>query len=317
MFGIKKLLFFVVVAFLAISFFERSNKSPHSVVVSDISSISDIMSRDQSFRWVFIFKIIEKIPFFLRNCHNGEYIINPKDTVVDFLMKIIKNQSVIRKITIPEGYTVKRILEVLNENEYLIGAIEDIPEEGTLMPDTYFYKYGDSRSSIISKMKNEMHKFIKTIINSNNIKFSECEIITLASIIEKETCSDDEKPIIASVFENRLRQNMRLQSDPTVIYNLSDGYGKLGRHLTKSDLKVKMPHNTYTNNGIPPSPICCPGRKSLLAVINHEKTDYLYFVADGTNKFHRFSATFDLHKENISLRKKEQAQRKNDENNNP
>jgi UPF0755 protein len=191
------------------------------------------------------------------------------------------------------------IIEKLNNNKKIKGQLKDIPEEGTLMPSTYFYKFMDTRESIIKKMKNKMKLVINKIKSKNTTKLTEREIIILASIIEKETGKDYERKIISSVFYNRLKSNMRLQSCPTVIYAISSGYGKINRKLTLKDLKFMSPYNTYRNNGLPPTAICGPSENSIEAAMNPANTKYFYFVANSDRLTHMFSENFKDHRKNI------------------
>ena len=227
----------------------------------------------------------------------GEYEFSPSQSLKEVIKIIAKGESIVRKITIPEGYTTKQILRLLSNEPRLVGAITSVPEEGALFPDTYYFKYGDLRSKIISAMMEKMNSYINSLLYKipeegiiNNVQ----KLITLASIIEKEAGNDTEKQIIASVFLNRLKKNMKLQADPTVIYAITRGEDSLGRQLSRKDLEFKSPYNTYVNAGLPPAPIACPGMKSIEAVLNPTKTNYLYFVVDGKGG-HNFSSSLDMH----------------------
>jgi UPF0755 protein len=173
------------------------------------------------------------------------------------------------------------------------------------MPNTYFYNFGDTRDSVLAKMKTQMDKTIRWIESENKTNFSTKQILTLASIIEKESGVAEERTLISSVFHNRIAIKMRLQSDPTIIYAMSDGYGKIDRALTRKDLFFQSPYNTYRNAGLPPTPICCPGKDSIFAAMNPAKTDYLYFVATSDNKSHVFTQDYNKHVKNTKLRRKQ------------
>jgi UPF0755 protein len=289
-------------------FFDKSENISHSIIITKERSFSETIEEDKSFKNIFLFKIMEKIPFVRNKIKNGEYRINKGDCILDFFQTLLKNEIVSRKITIPEGFTVKMIVNLLNTNEYLIDEIKELPEEGSLMPDTYFYNTNDSRKLLLKRMNKQQEKVLQRVLKNHKTTKSKKDIIIIASIIEKETSLDSERPLIASVFENRLDKNMRLQSDPTVIYALSDGLGRLDRPLSFKDLKVASQYNTYRNKGLPPGPICCPGEKSIIAAIDHLTTDYFYFVSDGENKFHRFSKNFADHKMNRQRYKREKKQ---------
>jgi UPF0755 protein len=288
---------------------DRSKRPEHSMVISDALSLEETFEKDGSFPGNPIIKAVSRIAFLRKKINNGEYIIKHNESILSVLLKLVKGESLIRKIVIPEGYTVKMIIETIKSTDSLTGEIDEIPEEGSLMPDTYFYKFNSSRKSIIDRMKKQQQKVMKRVLEKNKTQLTEREIMTLASIIEKETSKDSERPIIASVFINRLNSGMRLQSDPTVIYAIENTEGKLVKIITKNDLKKKLPHNTYSIKGLPPTPICCPGEKSLMSVVEHKQTPYLYFVADGGGKYHRFSSTQQEHISNSKLRKREIAAR--------
>jgi UPF0755 protein len=212
---------------------------------------------------------------------------------------MLEGNRVTRKITIPEGYTVKMIVEMLQNNTLLLEEIKTLPAEGSLMPDTYFYYFGDSKQSVISKMQNQMTKTLSKLSKANKTNIAMNDIIILASIIEKEAATANEFPIISSVFHNRLAKKMRLQSDPTIIYAMSNGYGKIDRNLTRKDLWLESKYNTYRNPGFPPTAICCPGEKAIIAAMNPAKTNYLYFVLQKDGKRHLFTADYKVHLKNI------------------
>lgn len=220
------------------------------------------------------------------------------------VMKILhEGKMVNHRITIPEGLSSHEIIERIRANDKLVGEIADV-DEGMLKPDTYFFLRGDSRASVLKRMQSGHSKMVdalwekrdKTAI-SKYIKTKD-EAIILASMVEKEAGNHAEKGMIASVFYNRLEAKMRLQSDPTVIYAMTEGKRDLGRALTRKDLWFESPYNTYRNKGLPPKPICNPGRKSLEAVLNPPGTEYFYFVANGRDG-HFFAKTLDEHNDNV------------------
>ena len=219
------------------------------------------------------------------------------------------SRSKVRK-ALPKEFAY--IIEELLNAYGLEGDVQEIPPNGTLMPNTYHYSLGDTRQSIVKRMAESMQKKTAEIWEkrAKNLPFSTLEeAITLASIVEKETSVASERPLIASVFVNRLRKGMRLQSDPTVIYAITDGKYDLKRKLLYKDLRVSHPYNTYTNYGIPPSPICNPGSESIEAVLNPADTDYLYFVANNKGG-HSFSNNYRQHTNNVNkLRKKIKAKK--------
>ena len=290
-------LFFVV-------FFSESNRETHSLFYVHGDNIYETVKHDGSFGTAPAFFIIEKIPEIRSRIATGEYEIQKGETAFSVIGKILSGKRVIRKITIPEGFTVKMILEIIKNNELLFGELPENVSEASLAPDTYFYHFGDSKISLIQKMKNQMDKIKMRLSPQNKTNLTFDEILILASIIEKESGNEGEKSLISSVFHNRLKIKMRLQSDPTVIYALSDGYGKMDRKITRQDLWFKSPYNTYRNGGLPPSPICCPGEKSIIAAMNPEQTEYLYFVANHDLTAHIFSKDYKTHLKEVRNSKK-------------
>ena len=291
--------FLLVICILFSSLFQTSKMPDHSVFYISGDNIQTTLNKDGSFKNSFILNLIENTKELKNRIQTGEYNLKNGDSLLKFLAKLFSHDVIIRKITFPEGYTVKKIIKKLNENKLLFGELKSLPEEGTLMPNTYFYTFGDQKISIISKMKNEMKKTIDKLKIKNNTALNMNEIIILASIIEKESGIIKERDIISSVFHNRLKIKMRLQSDPTVIYAISDGYGELERNLLRSDLFFKSPYNTYRNAGLPPTPICCPGEDALIAAMNPRKTNYIYFVTTKDRTGHIFTDSYKQHLKNI------------------
>lgn len=284
-------------------FSKTSDLDNHPLFFIKDQNIYETLKIDGSFGNSAAFFIIEKIEPIKNKISTGEYLINRGESVFSVIKKMLSGNKVTRKITFPEGLTTQMIVEILNQNELLFEKIDEIPDEASLMPDTYFYQFGDSKQSIISKMQNQMKKIISELSPQNKTNLTIHEVITLASVIEKETGIDSERLLVSSVFHNRLSKKMRLQSDPTVIYAITKGYGKLDRKLKKKDLWFESNYNTYRKNGLPPSPICCPGKKSIEAAMNPPKTNFLYFVTDATEKYHNFSEDYDMHKKNIASKK--------------
>lgn len=227
----------------------------------------------------------------------GEFFVAKDCTIFDVFKKIKKGDVVIRKLTIPEGFSVFQVKQRLNSNKYLKGNVID--QDFMILPDTYNYSYGTKRQDILNSMKNHFSKSINKLLiqyKLPKILNNKDELIILASIVEKETSIPDERPLIASVFLNRLNRGMKLQSDPTVIFAITNGEKII--KLSKKDLKFPSPFNTYYIKGLPPKPICCPGIESIKSILNPTKSDYLYFVADGKGG-HSFSFTYKEHLKNI------------------
>jgi UPF0755 protein len=242
----------------------------------------------------------------------GEYQFNKQASLRQVVETIVEYKVVQHPITIPEGLTSEQIVARLVENNVLSGNIKEIPREGTLLPDTYNFPRGFTRERIIQLMQQGHQRVLKDVWDHRNpdlpLKSPE-QLVTLASIIEKETGRPEERTRVASVFVNRLKQKMKLQSDPTIIYGLVGGKGNLGRPLTRSEIDQATPYNTYAIDGLPPGPIANPGRASLEAAANPARTKELFFVADGTGG-HVFSDTYEQHQKNVArLRVIEQQQK--------
>jgi UPF0755 protein len=238
----------------------------------------------------------------------GEYEFPAGITMKAAMEKLQEGEVYSRKFTIPEGLTSYQIVKILNAQEGLSGDISSIPAEGSLLPDTYLFSSNETRSDKIKQMQSGMTKALDELWESRAdglpIKTKK-EALILASIVEKETGVGLERSKVAGVFINRLKINMPLQTDPTVIYALTmgkmkdDGKGPLGRRLLRKDLKVDSPYNTYKNRGLPPGPICNPGRAAIEATLNPQVHDYIYFVADGTGG-HAFGRNLKEHNANVA-----------------
>ena len=232
----------------------------------------------------------------------GEYRFEDHASMQNIIQTLRDGKSILHPVSIPEGLTSQQIVQRLLNYDVLTGQIETIPPEGTLLPETYNVMRGTSRQRILDNMAAAQKELLAELMprkkagapfNSSN------EMVTLASIVEKETGKTEERPHVASVFINRLTKGMRLQSDPTVIYGIVGGKGPLGRPLTRADLSAVTPYNTYIIPKLPPTPIANPGRMALEAVIAPLDTQDLYFVADGTGG-HAFAATLEQHNANVN-----------------
>lgn len=241
----------------------------------------------------------------------GEYEIPKHASMRSVLDHLLEGKSILHDVPFPEGFTSQQLVDRLNAHEVLTGEIVEIPAEGSLLPDTYKFTRGVARSEIIERMQSAQEKFVDNLWSQRQeglpFKTKE-EAIILASIVEKETGIASERPHIAGLFINRLRKGMRLQSDPTIIYGLVGGIGKLGRGLRRSEIDKKTPYNTYQIDGLPPTPIANPGRAAIEAVLNPKETDDLYFVADGTGG-HIFAKTLKEHNNNVRNWRKIEKQR--------
>ncbi len=233
--------------------------------------------------------------------HAGELAFLEHASLREVLQVLRTSKPVQHKLTIPEGLTAVQIVRLLNKSEVLTGEVAT-PPEGAMLPQTYAFEFGAPRASIVERASAAMQRTLDQAWASRAPGLplsSPAEMLTVASMVERETARPEERPHIAAVFLNRLKKGMRLQSDPTVIYAASKGTGTLDRPLSKADLDVASPFNTYRVNGLPPGPIASPGLASLEAVARPEDTQDLYFVADGTGG-HAFAATLEEHLKNVA-----------------
>ena len=231
----------------------------------------------------------------------GEYAFKAGISMNEVEAVLSAHHVVQHKLTVPEGLTSEQIVQRLRDEEALVGDIKEIPREGSLMPDTYFFERGYSRQSLLTRMAKAQEKEVDEVWKARapNLPIrSPGEMVTLASIVEKETGKPDERPLVAGVFLNRLQKHMRLESDPTIVYGLVFGKGTLGHSITRAELTQPTPYNTYLVEGLPPGPIANPGKAALEAVANPARTRDLYFVADGTGG-HAFAETLDQHVKNV------------------
>lgn len=243
----------------------------------------------------------------------GEYAFRPGMTPRAVLDKLVAGDVVIHHFTLVEGRTVRQVFEELRAEPSLEGEAGAMPPEGRMLPETYNFVLGDSRVQLVGRMVRAMDEALAEAWNGRAEGLpleTPAELLILASIVERETGIAAERPRVAAVFVNRLKKGMRLQSDPTVIYDLSDGLGVAERPLSKADLESMTPHNTYVLDRLPPGPIANPGRASLLAAAHPLNSDDLYFVADGTGG-HAFSASLEGHNQNVAnWRKLEKGRKK-------
>lgn len=234
-----------------------------------------------------------------RRLKAGEYEFPSHDSMAAVIDKIRRGEIVHHMITIPEGLTSEQAVDILMNTPVLTGAAP-IPPEGSILPETYEVRRGEDRAAVLQRMMDARDELLRTLWAQRraDLPFSSPEqAVTLASIVEKETGLADERPRVAAVFVNRLAKGMRLGSDPTVVYGLTGG-PPLGHGLRESELTKPTPYNTYLIAGLPPTPICNPGRASLAAVLDPPRTDELYFVANGLGG-HTFSSTLAEHQKNV------------------
>jgi UPF0755 protein len=276
-----------------------------------MTDIADVLQREgviDNNRWAFIGAV-----FALKarsELKPGEYAFAKRASLRDVIGTIVEGKVVQHSVTIPEGLTSEQIVARLSDNDIFAGAVREIPREGTLLPETYKFPRGTTREQVIQRMQAAQRRLVAEIWDHRSqdvpVKSPE-QLVTLASIVEKETGRADERSRVAAVFVNRLKQKIKLQSDPTIIYGLVGGKGTLGRPIKRSEITQPSPYNTYVIDGLPPGPISNPGRASLEAAANPARTRDLYFVADGTGG-HAFTETYDQHQKNVAkLRAMERA----------
>ena len=244
----------------------------------------------------------------------GEYSFQKNASLRDVIATIVEGKVVQHTVTIPEGLTSEQILARLSDSDIFTGSVREIPREGTLLPETYKFPRGTPREQVVQRMQQAQKRIVAEIWERRNPDVplrSPEQLVTLASIVEKETGKSDERSRVAAVFTNRIKQKIKLQSDPTIIYGLVGGKGTLGRPIKRSEITQPSPYNTYVIDGLPPGPISNPGRASLEATANPARTRDLFFVADGTGG-HTFTETYDQHAKNVAKLRAMEKQVQND-----
>jgi UPF0755 protein len=259
-----------------------------------------------------LFRIAVMIDPTPRTIKAGEYEVPARTSMVALLELLQSGKQVQRRFTVPEGMTTHEILELLKKTEMLQGDVTVDVKEGDLLPETYFFSRDDTRDSIVLRMKEAMEKVLDEAWRKRAAGLplaNRQQALALASIVEKETALPAERPRVAAVYINRLRHRMKLESDPTTVYAVTAGKGPLGRELTRADLQSQSPYNTYVVTGLPPGPICNPGRASIQAALNPAPRDRsFFFVADGQGG-HAFAATLAEHNRNVARWREIQRQR--------
>ena len=299
-----------IIAFYSYVLFFPMNTNTKIIEVENgdrLGTISEKLYKNKIINSQFLFKIYMYLTWNQNNLKTGEYSIPNGASLSEIKNTITSGRMYNKYLTIPEGLTIKQIFEIIDSYKDINGTITEPVNEGELLPQTYAYNKSISKNDLIIKMKQAMTETINKEWENRQpnlpLKTKE-EAIILASIVEKETGIPEERGLVASVFINRLNNNWRLQSDPTVVYTLTNKYGNMrGRRLYKKDLEAQTPYNTYKIKGLPKGPIANPGIDSIKAVLHPTPTDYFYFVADGTGG-HKFAKTLEEHERNRSEWKK-------------
>ena len=232
----------------------------------------------------------------------GEFLLPAKTNLYEILSIIHKGDSHQRRLTIVEGLRSADVRKLINAMPNLTGSVKSMPDEGSLRPETYFYVHATPRQALINRMQESRELALTEAwsARAEDLPYKKPNhALIMASIIEKEASVGEDRRLVAAVLVNRLKKGMRLQSDPTVLYDASES-PKKPPQITKSDLKTKTPWNTYVINGLPKTPICNPGQKSIMAALHPAESDYLYFVSDGNGGL-RFAKTLDAHNRNVRL----------------
>ena len=268
---------------------------------TDLPDIIEKLSADDVIDSPLAFNLVLTVERKRGKVRAGEYLFKQHASLRSVVDTLVSGKQILHAITIPEGLTSTQVVQRLRDSDVLVGDVREVPKEGTLLPETYKVARGSSRGDILQKMEDDERRAVDQIWARRSPDLplrSPYELVTLASIVEKETGKADERPRVAGVFINRLQRHMRLQSDPTIVYGLVAGQGTLGHSITRAELDKRTPYNTYQIDSLPPGAIANPGRAALEAVANPSRTSDLYFVADGTGG-HVFSASMEEHNRNV------------------
>ena len=282
--------------------------SPRTVVLpmgADARAIGAVLARAGIVRSARDFVWAARLFGLARHLRAGEYRFAGRVSALSAARRIARGDVVLHRITVPEGLTTEAVLRLLAERthtplarwrEALAALLPDMDPEGRLLPETYTYTLPVHPERLLSEMIRAQAQLLDRLVGKDERRRQEVRIV--ASIVEKETALDAERPIVASVIYNRLARGMRLEMDPTVIYGILRTRGHFDGNLRRRDLMTDTPWNTYTRKGLPPTPICNPGRASLAAAAHPAHTDYLYFVANGRGG-HAFARTYEEHERNV------------------
>lgn len=314
---------FVTASYLASEYYSGEGPLQDEKIViipegSSLKSAAKKLAKENVITQPELFSILVRIMEPDKTIKAGQYKFSKNVSPEKVFRKMEKGEIVSYSLTIPEGLMTSQIIEIINEAPHMTGTIKNTPKEGELLPETYEYPYNYDRQKLVDRMKSYMKKALNDAWENRapNLPIrSKEEALILASIIEKETGLASERERVSAVFINRLNKRMRLQTDPTVIYAITRGDYVLERPLSRKDLKMESPYNTYKNFGLPPGPIANPGIKSINAALNPAITNEYYFVADGTGG-HKFSSTLKEHNRGVQNWRRISRQNKQNKNNN-
>jgi UPF0755 protein len=267
---------------------------------SGLPQISEALADAGVIRLPFAFALLAKATGGGQHLRAGEYSIPARASAFQILGMIRAGKIVRHLVTVAEGLSAAQVADILNANPVLSGRVRP-PAEGSVMPQTYDVERGEDRAEVLAEMTQAQAKLVARLWAARRPGLpykTPQQAVTLASIVEKETALPAERSHVASVYLNRLRKGMRLESDPTIIYGMTQGR-PLGRSLTHAEVVDPTPYNTYVISGLPPTPIANPGQASLEAALNPADSNDLFFVADGTGG-HVFSDTFEQHQKNVA-----------------
>lgn len=303
------LILFIAAGFFAYNKAQQIVTMPHKVTEDTfvqirngmpLKDIAEILRRNKLIEHDYEFILYVKINKLYPKFKAGEYLVNNDISIAGLADLFSGGKAHLRKLTIPEGLTAREAMEIILNNKYLDEDFTPF-NEGDILPETYTFSRHEKRQKLVNQAKEAMDKVLQQAWDERDadlpLKNKE-EMLVLASIVEKETGIAAERSQVASVFINRLKKGMLLQTDPTVIYAITEGKYDLGRPLTRKDLGIDNPFNTYKYTGLPPAPICNPGKEAIMAVAHPDKTAYLYFVASGEGG-HNFARTLAEHNENV------------------
>lgn len=265
-----------------------------SAIAATLKSAGVIRSTD-------MFKAAATLTGADRKLRAGEYEVPTGASLRSVIVLLVEGKVVRHYVTLPEGWSSAQAVDILNNQPILTGTVAATPDEGSLWPDTYEVSRGETRASVIARMSRARDENLARLWAARSpatVVRSPEEAMVLASIVEKETALAAERPRVAAVFTNRLRQGMRLESDPTIVYGITRGR-PLGRGIRRSELDRATVWNTYQIDGLPPTPIANPGRDAVAAVLNPPRSEELFFVADGTGG-HAFARTYEEHRANVA-----------------